>query len=507
MERRLAAILAADMVGYSRLMGEDEAGTLAAYRRHCRELFAPKAAQYNGRIIKLTGDGALMEFASAVDAVAFAVEVQVILRDENAGTPEARQFRYRIGINVGDIIIEKEDIYGDGVNLTARIEGLADPGGISLSAAVYEQVKSKLDLIFELQGERQVKNIAEPVTIYRIPLDEKAAALATPIVEVQEADAAGAVRRKLIVAFAAALVMVVCGGLLWWQPWVAAPPATPERFAYPLPEKPSIAVLPFINVSGEAEQEHFAHGLTDDLITELSKLSGVFVIARHSVFAVVSGDGKIQDVAAELGVRYVLEGTLRRAGARIRINVKLIDALSGLSLWAERYDREYADLFALQDDVIDQIIAALSIKLTAGERDLLAKIPTDNLEAYDFYLRAEQEGFYYSDVETYRRTLTFYQRAIDLDPEFANAHAGIARVAVDVMRRHDTLLWSPQVARKIAYDAAGQALRLDPDNARAHIVLSLLQLVDGRHREARSSARKAVESLPNTRRRSATWPW
>ncbi len=497
MERRLAAILAADMVSYSRLMGEDEAGTLAAYRRHCRELFAPKAAQYNGRIIKLTGDGALMEFASAVDAVAFAVEVQLILYDENAGTPEDRQFRYRIGINVGDIIIAQEDIYGDGVNLTARIEGLADPGGISLSRAAYEQVKSKLDLTFKLQGKKQVKNIAEPVTVYRILLDEKAAGLATPIVEAAATASPRLGQRGLFAVATALLTLILGGGLLWWQPWVADTPEVPEHFAYPLPEKPSIAVLPFINVSGEVEQEHFAHGLTDDLITELSKLSGVFVIARHSVFAVVSGNGKIQDVAAELGVRYVLEGSLQRADARIRINVKLIDALSGLSLWAERYDREYEDLFALQDDVIDKIIAALSIRLTAGERDLLAKIPTDNLEAYDYYLRAEQEGFYYSDVETYRRALTFYQRAIDLDPDFANAHAGIARVAVDVMRRHDTLLWSPQVARKISYDAAGQALRLDPDNARAHIVLSLLQLVDGRHREARASARKAVDSLPN----------
>lgn len=493
MERRLAAILAADMVGYSRLMDEDEAGTLAAYRRHRRELFNPKVAQYRGRIIKLTGDGALMEFVSVVDAVAFAVEVQLALRERNAGVPEDKQFRYRIGIHIGDVIVEEEDIYGSGVNLTARLEGLADSGGICISETVFDQVKGNLDLGFEALGEKRVKNIAEPVSIYRVVLDTRAAALVTPVVRPSSLRP----RRLKLGAAAAALLVLLAGGLLWWQPWQPAPGPEPQRFAYPLPDKPSIAVLPFINVSGEDDQDHFAAGLTDDLITELSKVSGLFVIARHSAFAIQDTAGKIQDVAAELGVRYVLEGSLRRAGPRLRVNVKLIDALSGLSLWAERYDRNYADLFALQDDLIEKIIAALSIQLTEGEKEKLARIPTDNLEAYDYYLRAEQEGFYYSDVETYRRALSYYQRAIDLDPDFAEAHAGIARIAVDVWRNHYTFLWSGAVARKIAYDAAGQALRLDPDSARAHIVLALLQLVDGRPVEAQASARNAVAVEPN----------
>lgn len=492
MERRLAAILAADMVGYSRLMDEDEAGTLAAYRRHRRELFNPKAAQYRGRIIKLTGDGALMEFVSVADAVAFAVEVQLDLRDRNAGLPENKQFRYRIGIHIGDVIVEEEDIYGSGVNLTARLEGLADPGGICISDTVFDQVKGNLDLGFEALGEKRVKNMAEPVSIHRVILDERASALVTPVVQPSSLRP-----RRLKLGAAAAVLVLLAGGLLWWQPWQPAPGPEPQRFAYPLPDKPSIAVLPFINVSGEDDQDHFAAGLTDDLITELSKVSGLFVIARHSAFAIQDTAGKIQDVAAELGVRYVLEGSLRRAGPRLRVNVKLIDALSGLSLWAERYDRNYADLFALQDDLIEKIIAALSIQLTEGEKEKLARIPTDNLEAYDYYLRAEQEGFYYSDVETYRRALSYYQRAIDLDPDFAEAHAGIARIAVDVWRNHYTFLWSGAVARKIAYDAAGQALRLDPDSARAHIVLALLQLVDGRPVEAQASARNAVAVEPN----------
>ena len=239
-----------------------------------------------------------------------------------------------------------------------------------------------------------------------------------------------------------------------------------------------------------------AEGLTDDLITELSKVSGLFVIARHSVFALKGSTDKIQDVAAELGVHYVLEGTLQRADQRLRINVKLIDAMSGLSLWAERYDRQYADLFAVQDDVIGKIIAALEVKLSEGERDQLARIPTDNLEAYDNYMRAEQQGLIWRDVDTYRQTLSYYQRAIDLDPKFADAHAGIARVAVDVWRNDYNYLWSAAVARKIAYDAAGQALKLDANNARAHTVLALLQLVDGRPLEAKESALRAVSAQP-----------
>ena len=495
MARRLAAILAADMVGYSRLMGEDEAGTLAAYQRHRRELINPRAAQYHGRICKLTGDGVLMEFASVVDAVRFAVEVQLALRDENASLPLDKQFRYRIGINIGDIIIEVEDIYGDGVNIAARLQELADPGGICLSGTAFNQIKGKLDLTSEYLGEKQVKNIADPVTVYRVLLDGKAEALATPIV--QDTPSMRPSHRNLAAAAAVVLLSLV-GGALWWRPWAPEPEPTPvERFAYPLPDKPSIAVLPFINVSGEAEHDHFAEGLTDDLITDLSKVSNLFVIARHSVFAIRNTTRKIQDVAAELGVHYVLEGTLRGAGSRIRINVTLIDAFTGLSLWAERYDREFADLFAVQDDVIGKIITALAVELTAGEQDQLSRIPTDNLEAYDYYLRAEQEGFYYSDVETYRRTLSFYQRAIDLDPDFADAHAGIARVAVDVWRNDYNFLWTAAVARKIAYDAAGQALRLDPSNARAHTVLALLQLVDGRYVEATESARMAVTLQPN----------
>jgi adenylate cyclase len=496
MERRLSAVLAFDMVGYSRLIGVDEQGTLAAFRRHRNAIFSPRAAQYHGRIVKFTGDGALIEFSSVVDSVCFAVEVQVDLGRENSGVSEDRQFRYRVGVNIGDIVLDEGDIYGDGVNVAARLQVLADPGGICVSGTAFEQVRGKLDLTFEHLGEKQVKNIVEAVTVYRVRLDEKALALVTPIVRKTTTAHGG---RGKLAATATALLLGLMGATLWlWQPWThLSPRTTVERFAYPLPDKPSIAVLPFINTSKDAEQDHLAEGLTDGLITELSKVSGVFVIARHSVFALENKVGNIQKVAAELGVHFVLEGTLQRAESRLRINVNLIDALTGLSLWAERYDREYSDIFAVQDDVIGKIISALAVKLSEGERYQLARIPTDSLEAYDYYLRAEQEGFFYSDVATYRRTLSFYQKAIDLDPDFADAHAGIARVAVDVWRNDYNLIWSAAVARKIAYDAAGQALKLEPNNARAHTVLALLQLVDGREAEAIDSANKAVTVQPN----------
>lgn len=489
MERHLAAILIADVAGYGRLSQLDEEGTRTRFQGDMRNVFEPKIAQYGGRLVKTMGDGLLVEFPSVVDALRCAVEVQRQKAKQDTLAPPEQRLDFRIGINLGDIIVEGEDIHGDSVNIADRIQGLAEPGGIAISGPAYDQVKSKLAVGFVSLGERKIKSISEPVRVYRVELDPARKTM-------------GARRNRrtwrVFITAAAAVALLLTGAALWWKPWTfLQAPALVDRFAYPLPDKPSVAVLPFINVSGNKEQDHLAEGLTDDLITELSKVSGLFVIARHSVFAIADTPGKVQNVAAELGVHYVLEGTLQRAGSRLRINVKLIDAFTGLSLWAERYDRQYADLFAVQDDVIGKIISALSVKLSEGERDQLARIPTDNLEAYDYYLRAEQEGITFSDVETYRRTLSFYQKAIDLDPTFANAHAGIARVAVDVWRNDYTYLWSAAVARKIAYDAAGQALKLDPNNARALAVLALLQLVDGRNVEAMDSANRAVAAQPN----------
>lgn len=487
MERRLAAILIADVVGYSRLSRIDEENTRIRFHADFTEVFEPQIAGHHGRLVKTMGDGLLVEFHSVVDALRCAVEVQRQMTRRNAGIPPERRLDFRIGVNLGDIIVEGDDIHGDGVNIAARLEPLAEPGGIAISGSAYDQVRTKLAVGFVSLGEQKVKNIPEPVRVYRVVLDPAAAGKTV----------AAPGRRGTWLA-AAAAAAILAGAVLWWQPWTLVwPEAPPQRIAYPLPDKPSVAVLPFINVSGDQTQDHLARGLTDDLITELSKVSGLFVIARHSVLAMRTSEATIQDVASELGVHYVLEGSLQRADSRLRINVKLIDAMTGHSLWAERYDRQYRDLFAVQDDVIGKITSALEVKLSQSEQDRLSRIPTDNLEAYDNYLRAEQEGLIYSDVNTYRRTLSFYQKAIDLDPRFADAHAGIARVAVDVWRNDYNFLWSAAVARKIAYDAAGEALKLDPNNARAHTVLALLQLVDGRATEALDSANRAVDAQPS----------
>jgi len=494
MERRLAAILAADVVGYSRLMGEDEAGTLAALKADRNELLDPKAAQYHGRTIKLMGDGALMEFASVVDAVAFSVEVQAAMGARNAEVPEARRLVYRIGINIGDIIVEGDDIYGDGVNVAARLEGLADPGGICVARNVYNQVRDKLDLDFEDLGEVEAKNIARPIQVFRVVLDDKAAALVTPVVGAP-LDA----RHGRWPALAAGLTvsLLTIAGLVWWQPWSPKVEPTPvEKTALPLPDKPSIAVLPFDNMTGDPEQEYFVDGLTDDLITDLAKISGLLVIARNSVFTYKGRSVKVQQVAQELGVRYVLEGSVRRAGDKLRINAQLIDATSGHHLWAERYDRDQADVFALQEEVMGKIVSALAVRLTDREQQQLARIPTDNLEAYDNYLRAEQ-GAYSSDFAKISETLSRYEKAIELDPDFAEAYAGLARTAADVWHYDmDTVLAGP-VARKRAYEAATRAVALQPDLPRPYAVLSILQLADFEHEQALASARRAVALGPN----------
>jgi len=486
MERRLAAILVADVVGYSRLSEADEEHTRALFQSDLENIFTPNIQANNGRLVKTLGDGLLVEFHSVVDALRCAISVQQLKAKETASVP-ARQMRFRIGINLGDIMVEGEDIHGDGVNIADRIQGFAETGGISISGSAYDQVRSKFQVGYVSLGSRKVKGIREPLRIYRVVLNPAIAGKTT------------VVRKFGLVSLAIAIGGLLLAALLIWQmPWSFFQFQQPTtRVAYPIPDKPSVAVLPFVNVSGDATHDHLAEGLTDGLITELSKVSGLFVIARHSVFAVRNASATIQDVASELGVRYVLEGTLQREGVRLRINVKLIEAMSGLSLWAEKYDRQYADLFAVQDDVIGKIISALAVRLSQGEQKQLARMPTDNLEAYDYYMRAEHEGFIYGDVATYRRTLSYYQKAIDLDPGFANAHAGIARVAVDVWRNDYNFLWSAAIARKIAYDAAGQALKLDPSNARAHTVLALLQWVDGRGTEALVSANTAIAAQPN----------
>ncbi|MDH3668023.1 MAG: tetratricopeptide repeat protein [Paracoccaceae bacterium] len=495
MERRLSAILAADVVGYSRLMGEDETGTLAALRAHREELIHAKIAQHGGRIVKLMGDGLLAEFPSAIEAVVSAVEIQILMAERNTDVPEQRRIVFRIGINIGDVIIEDDDIYGDGVNVAARLEGLADPGGICVARNVRNQIRDKLDLHLEDQGEIAVKNIARPIRVFSVILDESASRLVTAV---QAVPAKRARSRWHALVTGTVVSIVAAAGLGWWQPWAPQPiPDLTEPAAPALPDKPSIAVLPFDNLSGDPEQEYFADGLTDDLITDLSKISGLFVIARDSVFRYDDRTAELHQIARELGVRYLLEGSVRRAGETVRINAQLIDGGTGNHLWAERYDRQFADIFTIQDEVIESIVEALAVQLTETERIEVARLPTDNLEAYDYYLRGEKLA-YRADPASAANALSLYQRAISLDTEFANAYAGYARVAVDVLTYGYFDSLPSAVARKRAYEAASRAVSLNPRLARSYSVLALLQMLESEHESAVASAQKALEANPNS---------
>jgi adenylate cyclase len=372
-ERRLAAILAADVAGYSRLMGNDEEGTLTALKACRRELIDPKISEHRGRIVKTTGDGALAEFASAVDAVRCSMEIQRAMAERNAAIPEDGRIEFRIGINVGDIIIDEGDIYGDGVNIAARVETLATPGSICLSDHAYQQIKGKLALEVSDMGEQQLKNIAEPIRIYGVRLE-----------------------------------------------------GITLRPSPALPDKPSVAVLPFTNMSGDPEQDYFADGITEDIITDLSKIAGLLVIARNSSFAYKGKSVDIRTIGRELGVRSLLEGSIRRAGNRVRITAQLIDAANGAHLWADRYDRDLTDIFAVQDEVTRHIVDALKVKLTSVEEARIADIPTMSVEAHDLFLRGRELilGRKWTR-EIFDQLVALMTRAIQLDPNYAEAYGGL----------------------------------------------------------------------------------
>jgi adenylate cyclase len=485
-QRRLAAILAVDVVGYSRLMGADEAGTHARFKALRKDLIEPRVAEHQGRIVKLTGDGALVEFASVVDAVQCAVQIQEGMAVRTATVPDHERIVFRIGINLGDVIVDEDDIYGDGVNVAARLEQLADPGGICVSRTVRNQVRDKLPFDFQDLGEHQVKNIARPIRVFRVVPEG-----ATPPVKSNA-------RRNPVrwAALAGTIVLLIAAGGGWWWRYHREPTSDRNAYAQTDPGKPSIAVLPFDNLSPDPKEDYFADGMTEDLITDLSKVSGLLVIARNSVFPYKGRGGDIREVARELGVRYVLEGSVRRAGDEIRINAQLIDSETGGHVWADRFDRGASDLFAVQDEVIHHIVDALAIQLSVREQQRLARLPTANLEAYDDFLRAEQaaqSGF----RPQLRKALFLYEKAMALDPTFAEAFAADARTAAYVMHNnYDDVMVGP-VARKRAYEHASRALEINPEAPLPFSVLAVLQIVDGLHEEALASAERAVALGPN----------
>src|SRR3954453_8268545 len=378
-ERRLAAVLAADMVGYSRLMEVDETGTLARLKTHRIELIDPAIAKNRGRIIKTTGDGMLVEFHSVADAVLCAAEIQRRMGRRKTDVSPARWMQFRIGINLGDVIVEEDDIFGDGVNVAARLEMLAEPGGICVSGAVRDQVGQRLDDVeFEDLGEQSVKNIARPIRVFRVRLEQDRK---TAPEDPKDAAAATAISKK-----------------------------------------PSIAVLPLANMSGDPEQEFFADGLTEDIITELSRFHDLLVISRNSTFVYKGKAVKVQEVAREFGVEYILEGSVRKAGDRIRVTVQLIDAETDRHIWAERYDRQLEDIFAIQDEMTRAIVATLPGRVEAATHDRAKRKPTDNMAAYECVLTAKvlhHRSMREANAEAQR----LLDRAIARDPSYAHAHA------------------------------------------------------------------------------------
>jgi adenylate cyclase len=435
-ERRLAAILAADVVGYSRLMGQDETGTLAALRKLRSELVDPRISEHKGRVFKTTGDGLLAEFPSVVNAVACAVDIQRAIATRNADLPDDRVIQLRIGVNLGDVIVEGEDVFGDGVNVAARLEGIAPPGGIAVSGTVRDHLGNRLSLEFEDLGEQQLKNINSPIRVY----------CAQAAVQPQ------------------------------------------SRPALALPDKPSIAVLPFTNMSSEPEHESFADGLTEDLITDLSRTAGLFVIARNSTFAYKGKPVDVRRIARELGVRYLLEGSARRHGGRVRINAQLIDAIGGGHLWAERFDRDLEDIFAVQDEVIAKIVEALVGRLTVPPPRKRPK----SIEAYDLCVRARL----LTEVspQASREAHMLLLRALELDPGYAEAH----RLLADNLSIGWVHWGEPMETNRLkSVGLAEKAVALDPIDATNHALLAYLLAYERRWEESDSAFEKALQLDPN----------
>ena len=448
-ERRLAAILAADVAGYSRLMGADEEGTLRALTAHRRELIDPKFAEHRGRIVKTTGDGVLVEFASVVDAVRCAVEIQRGIVERNANIPPDKRIEFRVGINVGDIIIQGGDIFGDGVNIAARLEGIAEPGSICVSRTVRDQIGNRLDISFANLGEQTLKNIAQAVRAFRVEL------AGTP----------------------------------------AASPLLARPGALLLPDRPSIAVLAFNNMSGDPEQEYFSDGISEDIITDLSKLSELHVIARNSTFTYKGKPVDVKQVGRELGVRYVLEGSVRKAGNRVRVTGQLIDAVSGTHIWADRFDRDLTDIFAVQDELTQEIISALKVKLTPEQKGRLARKNTIDVEAYNLFLRAREQALLLTKSNNVEAR-SLLGRAIAINPDFAAAHACVAFTHLNdyIMGQVDV----PERSLQTVLEIAERAVSMDEEDPYAHFVFSLTLLWHREHDRALAEVQRCLALAPSS---------
>ncbi len=490
-KRKLTAILSADVEGYSRLMGEDEEATVRTLTSY-REVLNTLIQQHNGKVLDSPGDNLLAEFVSVVDAVQCAVAVQKEIKARNEQLPEDRRMLFRIGINLGDVIQEEERIYGDGVNIAARLEGLSKPGGICISKTAFDHIESKLPYGYEFLGDQTVKNIAKPVGAYRVLMEPR-----VTVAEKPEKEKRSPVRRMpILVGAAAVLVLAVAVGI--WQFYMRRPslePASVEKMAHPLPDKPSIVVLPFTNISDDPQQEYFSDGMTDDLITDLSKISGLLVISRNSAFTYKGKPVKIKQVAEELNVRYVLEGSVRKVGEQLRINAQLIDAATDHHLWAERYDGKTDDVFALQDKITRKIISALAVKLTGGEQEKLAHKGTENIAAYDAFLR----GWSYYRQRThigYARAISEFKTAIKLDTNYGQAYAVLALLYYHGPQSVKGSEWGsgPGASDVFAIIKARRYLELAMKNptSLAHVAASYMELYRHHFEEAVSEAEQAM---------------
>ncbi len=487
-KRKLTAILSADVEGYSRLMGEDEDATIRTLTYY-RELMSTLIKKHRGRVVDSPGDNLLAEFLSVVDAVRCAVEIQEELKIRNAELPENRRMVFRIGINLGDVVEEEERIYGDGINIAARVEGLAEGGGICISGTVYDSIKNKLSLGYESMGEHTVKNIKEPIRVYRMRIGPEAAAL------VVSKEKKPAVKRWQWAALATVVVLIV-GAAAVWNFYFRLPsiePASIEKMAYPLPDKPSIAVLPFDNLSGDPDQDYLADGITENIIMALSNSPNMFVMSRNSTFTYKGKAVKVQQVSEDLGVRYVLEGSIQKSGDRLRVNVQLIDALNGHHLWANRYDREMKALFVMQDEIAKEIGIALQVELTSGEQ---ARVwhKTDSIEAWGYCTKAS--GYFGRFTrEGNAKAQELFAQAIKLDPKYAFAWTMLAWThLMEVWLGYSS---SPAQSLKKAFELGSKAAQIDQNHPEVHMLFANLYLTQKKFDQALAEGEKAIALGPN----------
>ena len=490
-KRKLTSILSADVVGYSRLMEEDETATVHTLTSY-REVISTLIKQHNGIVVDSPGDNLLAEFISVVDAVQCAVSVQNEINARNEDLPENRKMQFRIGINLGDVIQEGERIYGDGVNIAARLEALADPGGICISKTAFDQIERKLPYGYEFIGDQTVKNISKPVGAYRVMLEPRVTVAGEPEKEKKAPER----RMPILAGVVVVLILVLAAGI--WQFYIRRPteePASIEKMAFPLPEEPSIAILAFENMSGDPKQEYFSDGISDQIISSLTQVPHLFVVARNSTFAYKGKPVKIQKVAEDLGVRYVMEGSVQKSGDRVRITVQLIDAITGHHIWSERYERDLKEIFALQDEITIEVLKAVQVEVTAGDQyRYWIKWGTKNLKAYEKTLQGlDRAGRATKQDNAYARQL--YEEAIALDPNWLwpQVHLGWAHF----WDARAGWSQSPRKSVKKAFELAQKILAVDDSLDLAHSLLAAVYAKGGKYEKALAEAERAVSLNPN----------